>query len=79
MLSTRVTSIQGRKPSVAVVSNDNNSQEYMLEDTISTDRSSEVEEGRGIRKVIQYDITVHTSGGNEKEPARKFELRGAKD
>ncbi|KAI1390559.1 uncharacterized protein F4822DRAFT_154228 [Hypoxylon trugodes] len=57
MLSTRVTSVQCRKSS-----NANNSQEYMLENTISTDHGSDVEGGRGIRKIIQYDITVHTSG-----------------
>ncbi|KAI2607907.1 integral membrane protein [Hypoxylon sp. NC1633] len=64
MLSTRVTSIQGRKSSTAA----NNSQEYMLEDTSLTDRGSDVEDVRGIRKVIEYDITVHTSAGSSKEP-----------
>ncbi|KAI1463392.1 uncharacterized protein F4812DRAFT_453552 [Daldinia caldariorum] len=57
MLSTRVTSVQGRKPTEG-----SNSREYMLEETGSLDRKSDVEDVRGIRKVIQYDITVHTSG-----------------
>ncbi|KAI1377141.1 hypothetical protein F4677DRAFT_459487 [Hypoxylon crocopeplum] len=61
MLSTRVTSIQGRKSSTG----GNLSQEYMLEETSSTDRGSDVEDIRGIRKVIEYDITVHTPGGSE--------------
>ncbi|KAI1097790.1 integral membrane protein [Jackrogersella minutella] len=59
MLSTRVTSIQGRKPSTG-----NYSEEYMLEITSSVDRMSDVEDVRGIRKVIQYDITVQTSGSS---------------
>ncbi|KAI0835828.1 integral membrane protein [Hypoxylon sp. FL0890] len=59
-LSTRVTSIQGRKPS-----NCNNSEVYMLEITNSADCGSDVEDVRGIRKVIEYDITVHTSGGSQ--------------
>ncbi|KAI1774381.1 integral membrane protein [Hypoxylon cercidicola] len=57
MLSTRVTSIQGCKSAAA-----NHSQEYMLEDTKSVDRNSDAEDVRGIRKVIEYDITVHRSG-----------------
>ncbi|KAL7624885.1 hypothetical protein AAE478_004099 [Parahypoxylon ruwenzoriense] len=61
MLSMRVTSIQARKSVV-----NSNSQEYMLEDTESTNRSSaHVEDGRGIRKVIRYDITVQTSRGSK--------------
>ncbi|KAI0139584.1 integral membrane protein [Hypoxylon sp. NC0597] len=60
MLSTRVTSVQGRKPSTG-----NNSEEYMLEITSSADRSSDIEYVRGIRKVIEYDITVHTSSGDK--------------
>ncbi|KAI2465136.1 integral membrane protein [Annulohypoxylon bovei var. microspora] len=59
MLSTRVTCVQGRKPSTG-----GNSQEYMLEHTYSRDQISDIEEVRGIRKVIQYDITVQTSGGS---------------
>ncbi|KAI1138440.1 integral membrane protein [Hypoxylon sp. FL0543] len=59
-LSTRVTSIQGRKPSAY-----NDSEVYMLEVTTSADRCSDVEDVRGIRKVIEYDITVHTSGGSK--------------
>ncbi|KAI0376361.1 integral membrane protein [Hypomontagnella monticulosa] len=59
MLSTRVTSVQGRKPVTS-----NNSQEYMLDETTSLERGS-VEGVRGIRKVIQYDITVHTAGGSK--------------
>lgn len=60
MLSTRVTSVQGRKP----VTN-NNSQEYMLDETTSMEHGSDVERVGGIRKVIQYDITVHTAGGSK--------------
>ncbi|KAI1654046.1 hypothetical protein F4813DRAFT_372885 [Daldinia decipiens] len=60
MLNTRVTSVQGCKSTGS-----RNSQEYMLEDTGSLDRSSDVDEVRGIRKVIQYDITVHTSGDSK--------------
>ncbi|XXG99648.1 hypothetical protein Hte_005989 [Hypoxylon texense] len=57
MLSTRVTSVQGRKSTAA-----NHSQEYMLEETKSVDRNSDAEDIQGIRKVIEYDITVHRSG-----------------
>ncbi|KAI1452424.1 integral membrane protein [Annulohypoxylon moriforme] len=59
ILSTRVTCVEGRKPSTG-----GNSQEYMLENSYSRDQISDIEEVRGIRKVIQYDITVQTSGGS---------------
>lgn len=58
MLSTRVTSVQGRKSSAG-----NTSQEYMLEDSKS---NSDLEDVRGgIRKVIEYDITFNRTGGSQ--------------
>ncbi|KAI0160000.1 integral membrane protein [Hypoxylon sp. FL1284] len=63
MLSTRITSIQGRKKAA------NNSLECMLEGTRSIDQSIDVEDVRGIRKVIEYDITVHRSGSSQ-EPVQ---------
>ncbi|KAK6951589.1 hypothetical protein Daesc_006111 [Daldinia eschscholtzii] len=50
MLSTRVTSVQGRK-----ATDGSNSQEHMLEETRSLDRNSDVEEVR-----VAYD-SIHTN------------------
>lgn len=61
MLSTRVTSVQSPR----AIGRYSNSQEYMLDDTNSITRMSDVEDVRGIRKVIHYEITVQTSGGSK--------------
>ncbi|OTB02620.1 hypothetical protein M426DRAFT_322539 [Hypoxylon sp. CI-4A] len=60
MLSTRITSVQCRKHSTG-----NTSEEYMLDSTRGADNSIDVEDVRGIRRVIQYEVTVQTSDGGK--------------